>query len=210
MTVVEWLATGPLGGIARPVHHRVQWYVWRARPGSRPTPHMVKQSMLRECAKRYGLHILVETGTYLGDMVWAVRKDFNEIHSIELQSRLYERAQRRFASIPNISIHQGDSGRVLPEILERLGQPALFWLDGHYSGRMTAGREQHTPIMDELTALSSYQRPGDVLLIDDAHLFKGERGYPSLDVVRTLVTRNRNVRIDVVNDVVRVTPRLTR
>jgi hypothetical protein len=206
MTIVEWLATGPLGGIARPVYHVVQWYVWRARTESRPTPHMVKQSMVREYAKRYGLHILVETGTYLGDMVWAVRKDFDEIHSIELQPGLYERARRRFASIPNISIHEGDSGRVLPEILERLDQPALFWLDGHYSGRMTAGREQRTPIIDELTALSNYHRQGDVLLIDDAHLFKGERGYPSLDVVRALVARNRDVRIEVVNDVVRVTP----
>jgi hypothetical protein len=49
-----------------------------------PPPHIVKQQTLRSYSKKFGLNILVETGTLHGDMVEAMKKDFERIYSIEL------------------------------------------------------------------------------------------------------------------------------
>ena len=37
-----------------------------------------------------------------------------------------------------ISIIQGDSGKILNSITNKLKKPAIFWLDGHYSSGITA------------------------------------------------------------------------
>src|SRR5262249_15537365 len=87
-----------------------------------------------EYARRYGLRILVETGTYYGEMVAAMKNHFDEIHSVEYDSRLAQRAQKKFARQHHIHIHEGDSQQVVPEILPSLREPALFWLDAGYYG----------------------------------------------------------------------------
>lgn len=97
-------------------------------------PHAIKQRVLREYAKKFGLKILVETGTYYGDMVVAMKADFDRIYSIELGQELYDGAIKRFKGVKNIEIIHGDSGSELIKIIEKIHQPALFWLDGHYSG----------------------------------------------------------------------------
>ena len=48
-----------------------------------PPPHVVKQRVLREYAERYELKVFVETGTYRGDMVQAMKPLFDKIYSIE-------------------------------------------------------------------------------------------------------------------------------
>ena len=52
---------------------------WKLRGSPARTPHLVKQRTVAEYAERYGLRVLVETGTYHGDMVAAMRKRFDEI-----------------------------------------------------------------------------------------------------------------------------------
>ena len=103
-----------------------------------PPPHAIKQRALRELSEAYGTRVLVETGTYWGDMVAALEDRFDRIYSIELSDFLYEKARRRFRGRDNIEILHGDSAQRLPEVIARLQQPALFWLDGHNSGAETA------------------------------------------------------------------------
>ena len=67
---------------------------WKRKGRPVPPPHIVKQRTLREYSKRYDLRILVETGTYFGDMVEAMRADFDRIYSIELSKDLYEKTMR--------------------------------------------------------------------------------------------------------------------
>ena len=62
----------------------VQIAKWEREGRQIPPPHIVKQRVLREYAKKYGLRILVETGTSTGDMVEAMKTDFDRIYSIEL------------------------------------------------------------------------------------------------------------------------------
>src|SRR5258705_7967209 len=93
------------------------------------TPHMVKQMAIEEYLRKFHTEILIETGTYLGDMVEAQRNHFKKIYSIELSERLFNKAQKRFKDHLHIKILHGDSGAVLNELMTGIGTPALFWLD---------------------------------------------------------------------------------
>ena len=117
------------------------------------------------------MKVLVETGTYLGDMIQAMRPHFDQIYSIELSDALFEKARQRFESAKNVNLVHGDSGIQLPNVLKELKQPALFWLDGHYSEGFTAKGDKETPIYDELNWIVSVPERRHVIIIDDARCF---------------------------------------
>ncbi len=92
-----------------------------------------------------------ETGTYLGDMVEVQLHEFDKVISIELSQDLYDRARLRSRRNPNVQLHRGDGGKVwLHKVVPALKEPALFWLDGHYSHGITARGEKDCPIFEEL------------------------------------------------------------
>ena len=126
---------------------------WERRGRPVPPPHVVKQRVLRGYAERYHLKIFVETGTYRGDMVEAMKHLFHRIYSIELSDTLFAAARRRFRRDSHIELLHGDSSQELGRIMERVDQPVLFWLDGHYSAGDTARGEKDTPICDELAEI---------------------------------------------------------
>jgi hypothetical protein len=144
-----------------------------------PAPNVVKIAIVRSYLARFGLPRFIETGTFWGAMTDAIGRTGVRVDSIELDDRFFARARRVFADRPNITIHHGDSATVLPTLLETLDEPALFWLDAHYSGPGTARSELDTPISVELGAILRHARP-HVILIDDARHFLGVDGYPRL------------------------------
>ena len=113
------------------------------------------------------------------------RHAFRSIVTIELDEALAHAATQRLAPYKNVRVVQGDSGARLPEILARIQEPALFWLDGHYSGTGTARGDQETPLEEELHAIA---RHGErhVVLIDDARLL-GTGDYPPKDRVLAIL-----------------------
>jgi hypothetical protein len=143
---------------------------------------------VKEYGERYGPRIFIETGTYLGDMVWAVKDNFFRIYSIELSRELYERARKRFSKYNHISVLEGDSSEMLPEILDSVEERCLFWLDGHYSAGITARGERETPILEELKHILAHSIEDHVILIDDARLFKGQGDYPTLEELREVIS----------------------
>jgi hypothetical protein len=176
---------------------------WRRSGSPVPPPHLYKQKLLTSYASRYRLSTLVETGTYLGDMVFSLRKRFKDIISIELSSELCVRAQQRLREFPHVSIIEGDSSEVLPGILNGLKVPTLFWLDGHYSAGNTALGERETPVSAEVEAILNHPVKGHVILIDDARNFDGTHDYPTLASLRDYVHRalpkaNFNVEDDII------------
>jgi hypothetical protein len=151
---------------------------------------------------------MVETGTFLGDMIWFNRAAFQTVYSVELDPSLHERARRRFAEFPHVHLIKGDSGLLLPAILGKIDRPALFWLDAHYSGGITARGQTDTPIMQELGTILNQAIRGDVILIDDARCFVGEDGYPRLsDLADGVRSRRPDLQVEVRGDIVRVVPR---
>lgn len=173
-----------------------------------PPPHAVKQRILAAYASAFDIRTMIETGTYAGGTVWAMKDRFDSIFSIELSERLARRASRRFRSFPHIRILQGDSGSVLPGLLSRISTRCLFWLDGHYSAGITALGDAATPVMQELRTILDHRIENHVILVDDARLFVGSGGFPGVQELRGLVSVHRpDWDFSVRNDVIRIHPR---
>jgi hypothetical protein len=162
---------------------------------------------VKQYAKLFAIMTFIETGTYLGEMVEAIRKTFDRIFSIELDSALYETAKERFSESGNISIIKGDSSRVLPELLKSIKSPCLFWLDAHYSSGMTVRGELETPVMKELQCILNHSINKHVILIDDARCFVGQNDYPTIEELKRFVSSiNPDLVITIENDIIRVHP----
>ncbi len=174
-----------------------------------PSIHVVKQNNIHSYRDKFKTEVLVETGTYMGDMVEAQKKYFKTVYSIELSVELHQKAVERFKNDSNVKILQGDSSVVLKDILKALKTPALFWLDGHYSGDITAKGEKETPILAELEqVLRNNDR--HIILIDDARLFIGENDYPTIpDLCLFVHSINPEKDIIIADDIIRITPRGT-
>lgn len=180
-------------------------HLWRAPA---PTPHVVKRRVIRDYAKRFGTRTFVETGTYLGDMLAAMSRRFDDLYSVELSEGFFEKATARFARKGHIHLRRGDSGQVLPQILAELRQPALFWLDAHYSGGTTARGAIDTPVGAELQLILADGRD-HVILIDDARYFDGRNGYPTIGQVQSMVGEaHAGYELSVAHDIIRITRRL--
>jgi hypothetical protein len=206
-------------GTIRDILRRTPFYdslrAWRlqrlhrawVRSGSPDPPsHVYKQSVVAEYARRHGLNVLVETGTYLGDMIYAMLGVFAEIRSIELNPKFYEIARKRFARHPHVTIVHGDSGEVLGEALSSVGKPCLFWLDGHYTaGKYAIRPDRETPIEKELRHIADHPlKSSHVILIDDARDYRGAGDYPSLDTLKLWAEREGFARFEVERDIVRI------
>jgi len=169
-----------------------------------PPPHIVKQMTIKEYQSKYLYQVLVETGTYMGDMVEAQKRIFKKLYSIELGIDLFNKAKRRFKEDKNVIIVQGDSGKVLPDLMLKINEPAIFWLDSHYSAGITARGEKDCPIFEELDAIFNTKNFEHILLIDDARCFIGEGDYPTLEELTNYVrSKNGKYRVDVKHDIIR-------
>jgi hypothetical protein len=180
---------------------------WQACGSPVPPPHLFKQGIIREHAERYGLRLLVETGTCYGDMVEALRREFDHVYSIELSPYLYGKVTKRFKRARNVTLIQGDSGVKLKEVVAQLDRPAVFYLDGHYSSGMSTKADKETPICEELHAIFRAKPLQHVILIDDARCFGVDPDYPPVDELRKLVEGyGRGYSVAVKDDCIRITP----
>lgn len=190
--------------ILKKVYAKHQFRVWEKAGRPVPPPHIVKQMAIEEQRLNSGYKILVETGTYMGDMVEAQKRNFRHIYSIELGRELYQKAIKRFRRDKNITIVQGDSGKMLADIMIDINEPAIFWLDGHYSAGVTARGDKDCPVFEELDAIMQKSRFNHILLIDDARCFTGEGDYPSIDELTTYIRQKDNrYQVTVKDDIIR-------
>ncbi len=172
-----------------------------------PTPlHEEKAMILKKIAKRYGLRTLIETGTYLGEMLESTKDYFDNIVSIEFDRKLFEEAQKKFARYPKIRIVHGDSGEKLPEIVANIKEPALFWLDAHYSGNGTGKSLLETPIIKELDTIFLNKSGKNVILIDDARCFDGTHDYPTIQEINEKINGYGGYSLSVKRDIIRIEP----
>ncbi|MEP7277042.1 MAG: hypothetical protein ABI813_00225 [Bacteroidota bacterium] len=183
-----------------------QFKQWEAMGRPAPPPHIVKQMTIRDYQQQYGYGILVETGTFRGDMVEAQKRNFKSVISIELDMQLFKKAKHTFRKDLNVKILQGDSGKVLLPVAQQLSEPAIFWLDGHYSSGVTAKGSTECPIFDELDCIFNAAPMEHVLLIDDARDFNGQGDYPTIARLTNHVkNRNNKYQVRVENDIIRYT-----
>jgi len=180
---------------------------WLQSGASGFAPAPIKRWVIATYLRRYGFRQFVETGTHLGDTLAQVARDRQiQCTSIELADSYYLEAVRRFSTYPNVRLLHGDSGILLPQLVAELKQPALFWLDGHYSGGTTAKGQLETPISVELRAILNAPISGHIILIDDVRCFDGTHDYPYLDQLLRDVRQDGHYTIEVSADIARLTP----
>lgn len=201
----ELLKRSPVGDAVRQLRAVSTLRLWQRSGRTTPPPPLYKQRTVKEYAEHFRISRFIETGTYMGDMVEAVRSRFQRITSIEIDDRLYQRARERFQKYRHITILHGDSANVLPTVLEQLDKPCLFWLDGHYSGGITGMGADVSPVLQEVQHILAHRIPEHVILIDDARLFRHEEGYPSLEELREIVeSSGKQWRFNIKEDIIRI------
>ena len=76
--------------------------------------------------------VFVETGTYLGDTIFAMEPYFNTLYTIELKEQFYKSVKAKYNG-NKINFLLGDSAVVLTGVLPTIQTPTVFFLDGHWS-----------------------------------------------------------------------------
>jgi hypothetical protein len=188
---------------------RDSWTVraWRRAGRQGEAPHAIKRATVLEYARTHSLRVLVETGTFRGEMLFACRRHFDALYSIELEPALAAAAQARFARWPKVRILQGDSAAMLPTVLQDLKHRALFWLDAHYCGPAAGRGDVDTPIIEELRLILAHPIPNHVILIDDARCFGRDAGYPDVEeCTQFVLDRRPDWKAEARDDILRFEP----
>lgn len=181
------------------------WVAGNRRP---PDNHYYKIARINRIRRRYQCDTLIETGTYFGQTVSALKARFSKVLSVELSDGLYETNREIFRSEKTVRIFHGDSADLLGEMIDASYGRIVFWLDGHYSDGITALGESVTPILNELCVIKQKGRKGDCVLIDDIRLFVGRAGYPKIDEVKAILYGiSADVDINVDGDCLMALPR---
>ncbi len=175
-----------------------------------------KREVILSYQASHHTNVFIETGTFMGDTVFALLNNFEKIYSIELSEELANKAQKRFREFAHVRIINGDSGTQISSIIDVEKSPAIFWLDGHYSGEFdyqgthikTAKGKLNTPIESELRTIFSSGLP-HVILIDDARLFLGQADYPTLTELNQLFKLSKiTYSFTVKDDIIRIIPKV--
>jgi len=195
----------PFYGVYKALGHYPDYWYWKLRGEPIRSPHLLKQSTVRDYAQRYGLRVLVETGTYYGEMVAAMKNRFAKIYSVEFDSALAQRAAKKFSGHPHIRILEGDSAKVVPEVVKALQEPALFWLDAGYYGWAGLQGDKHR-LTTELESILKSPIRGHVILMDDARGLNGQNGAPTVEELKSRIEAEFPGRkVEVKYDILRIT-----
>lgn len=162
-----------------------------------------KRHYLASWAEATGCQVFVETGTYNGKTARFMSSRCRNCYTIEHSRDLYLEAKALCAGHDNVELFHGDSAEVLPTVLAKISEPALFWLDAHYSSGRTAGETGRAPIFAELGAIFAHHITDHAILIDDAREFMGMNGYPTIKQLRRFVRKNgRDYGMMINNDII--------
>jgi hypothetical protein len=161
-----------------------EFLTWEMRDFSPPSPHYIKQRVLQ----RHSLPdtTWIESGTHLGLTTKKLAKYSKIVYTIEPEPKLYSFAKKRLATFNNVHIINSLSEVALPTILKQVNGNVCFWLDGHFSAGNTHKGPQDTPIIDELSIITSNLSRLDlvVIMVDDVRCFDPNNeeysSYPSL------------------------------
>ena len=160
---------------------------------------VAKRRMILDALRSRDLRTVVETGTFLGDTTYFLSSRGYRVVTIEVDPRLANLARARFDGDDHVQAVEGDSGTLMPELIAKLDQPVLFYLDGHYSGTGTGKGEHETPVVKEVEAILAGARDGSFVIIDDARCFGAWPDFPPLAEFLALL-RNRGVGDAIVRD----------
>lgn len=135
--------------------------------------------LICELRSTFRITRFIETGTFRGDTAYWASKLFEKVITIERSDSIYKQTKLKYGHINNIEFLYGDTKDKLSEILPNIGTPAIFWLDAHWCGGPSYGKENECPLIQEIEIInrSSYD---NFIFIDDARLFMSPPPHPHL------------------------------
>jgi hypothetical protein len=188
----------------------------------------VPADLAADLARRGGIRIAIETGTWRGEGARLLSGIFDQVYSVELDPKVHAAARERHADLANVTFLQGNSPAVLRDLQRGIDEPVLFWLDAHGGWNYTpnvrkrlnpaqpptpAGADSQCPLLDELQAVDSYAAAArSVILIDDARSFLGPQlhhrteDWPGIAEVFDALRRINRRYVTVLDDVVIAVP----
>ena len=182
---------------------------WRREGYFIPLPALLKRSLILKEILRIKADVLIETGTYLGDTTWFLRKHIKDIYTIEIDPQLATLARWRFRNWKHIHVIEGDSGFTLGDLIQKTDGTIVYWLDGHYTPGIGGRGSKDCPIWEELSAILQHSRQGFSILIDDVRCFGSTPGYPSVsEISKFLLEHKPGYEFKVEGDIMFFTPLL--
>ena len=146
-------------------------------------PQSVKLAVIRNNIPTPRPRVFIETGTYYGDTVAAVKDMYSSVISIEVDEALYKKACVRFADDKNVRIAHGDCAKKLPEILARCKSRRYSGSTGITAAAKPARAKIEDPILISLNQIAAHPVREHVIFIDDARTFDGREGRPDISEV---------------------------
>lgn len=132
--------------------------------------------------------VFIETGTSKGEgLMNALEYGFDKLYSIEANADTYTKACARFAGNPKVELLLGDGGQVLKGLLRYITEPAVFWLDSHWSTGEAplAPGTSPCPLLGELRAIAEHPIKDHVILIDDIrYMWRGIAQWGNVNVAQ--------------------------
>ncbi|MEM7509521.1 MAG: hypothetical protein AAF388_01230 [Bacteroidota bacterium] len=168
----------------------------------------VPKDLVKKLQEFGDINVFVETGTFTGNTTRWASEVFQKVYTVEIVPELREEAMRLSEGVDNIEFLLGNSREILPAYKEAFGETVLFWLDGHYSGGATGGKNEQCPLMEELSSIVGIKNV--YILIDDARCFMGRLPepyggdhWPRVDEIFSFLTENfPNNRFTIHDDVI--------
>lgn len=121
----------------------------------------------------------IETGTCYGRSVKAALDcGYASVLSVEAKDDYFASCQELFNGDPRVKLFHGKSADRLPEMLDGITKPCVFWLDAHVSGENSAGYQdwvekqgasdyhQHNILKEELEIILA-NNLNHVIIMDD-------------------------------------------
>ncbi|MGE0325267.1 MAG: hypothetical protein AB7S68_23280 [Polyangiaceae bacterium] len=143
-------------------------------------PHsLFKTRAIKAMRKRTGAQVLVETGTYLGVTTARCAPAFQTVKTIELQPDLARDAARWLARHQNVEVIQGDADAEVRRLFEQSDlDRVLLFLDGHFSGGVTALGDVPEPAVAILDFLAHHRDRIVGIIVDDFREFGVQPDWP--------------------------------
>lgn len=156
----------------------------------------------------------VETGTYMGGTAKWASAHFQHVRTVEASKYYYDCLMLEHLAYQNVDFVFGDSRLELQKIVPALQGPAIFWLDGHWSGENTYGSDDECPLLEEIQVIAGSPHE-HFIFIDDARLFMSPPPRPHArtewpvlaQVFDALRAEGRNPYVLVFGDVIVSAPR---
>ncbi len=153
----------------------------------------IHEEIAEMLTKRNNLKAFVETGTWHGDSAKWASSRFDNVITIEIIEEYFTKARFRFLGYNNVLCVYGDSREILSNIVTTLLEPALFWLDAHWTGHPDYKREYgKCAVIEEIKAINK-SRHKNVIMVDDVRLFPSMMKVKASEVIKLLSDNNKRI-----------------